>query len=166
MDRPEDLPLRDIHLPADPSWWPPAPGWWILLTLLAFVTVGIGYLYWHRQQMKLSSVSLARESLLALRLQYAGEHNAQVLVRELSVLLRRLSISTFPRVDTASLTGEAWLQFLDNTMSGQQFVQGAGRILIDAPYRAEFKAGELDSLLDLCDAWIVSVTEQKAGAPR
>ncbi|MEP6880575.1 MAG: DUF4381 domain-containing protein, partial [Dokdonella sp.] len=31
--------LRDIHLPADPSWWPPAPGWWILAAILLGVTI-------------------------------------------------------------------------------------------------------------------------------
>ncbi|MDP7406676.1 MAG: DUF4381 domain-containing protein, partial [SAR324 cluster bacterium] len=22
--------LRDVHLPPAVSWWPPAPGWWII----------------------------------------------------------------------------------------------------------------------------------------
>jgi len=26
--------LRGLHLPQDPAWWPPAPGWWIALALV------------------------------------------------------------------------------------------------------------------------------------
>ena len=31
--------LRDIQLPADISWWPLAPGWWVLV-ILAALTIG------------------------------------------------------------------------------------------------------------------------------
>ena len=30
---PEQIPLRDLHLPDAISWWPLAPGWWIVLGL-------------------------------------------------------------------------------------------------------------------------------------
>lgn len=36
------LPLRDIHLPPNPSWWPLAPGWWVVLCMvLASVAVAL-----------------------------------------------------------------------------------------------------------------------------
>lgn len=41
------LPLRDIHLPPDPSWWPPAPGWWLVLAL-AVVLLVTAYLFYRR----------------------------------------------------------------------------------------------------------------------
>jgi len=44
MNPGSELPLRDIHLPAPLSWWPPAPGWWLLLTLLVAIALLGGYL--------------------------------------------------------------------------------------------------------------------------
>ncbi|MGH8222486.1 MAG: DUF4381 family protein, partial [Woeseiaceae bacterium] len=30
---PQQIPLRDLHLPEAVGWWPPAPGWWLLIAL-------------------------------------------------------------------------------------------------------------------------------------
>ena len=35
--------LKPLHLPPDPSWWPPAIGWWVLLIVLVILTGWILY---------------------------------------------------------------------------------------------------------------------------
>ena len=35
------LPLKDVHPGLAPSWWPPAPGWWMVAAVLALVEKAI-----------------------------------------------------------------------------------------------------------------------------
>ena len=35
--------LKPLHLPPDPSWWPPAIGWWVLLLVLVILTAWTVY---------------------------------------------------------------------------------------------------------------------------
>ena len=35
--------LKPLHLPPDPSWWPPAIGWWVLLLVLVILAAWILY---------------------------------------------------------------------------------------------------------------------------
>lgn len=45
--------LRDIHLPSDVSWWPPAPGWWVLAGVLIAIVMGIAIVgYLHRRSVR------------------------------------------------------------------------------------------------------------------
>lgn len=163
MTDPLQLPLKDIHLPQAISWWPPAPGWWILLALIVFATALAYWWYRHRQLKKLSAVSMALQELELLQSEYDTHHDARRFIADLSVLLRRLSISAFPRSESASLTGEQWLQFLDGSLPNAPFSKGAGRILMDAPYRPAVKDEELSPLLEVCRQWIEQVAHGKAG---
>src|SRR5690606_25779065 len=69
-------------------------------------------------------------------------------LRRLSVLLRRVGLSTFPREDVAGLTGEAWLEWLDRPFGVPRFSRGVGRALLDAPYRPIGEA-DFDGLIAL-----------------
>jgi hypothetical protein len=145
------LQLRDIHLPEPISWWPPAPGWWLSAALIILLLAGTVLVLTVRRRTRLKRT--ARAELLRISSNYQQHHDDGRTVRELSTLLRRVSISLDRREQAASLTGDAWLQHLDQLSGGEQFSSGAGKMLTDAPYRqrAEVSAAEL---LELCQRWL------------
>ena len=75
--------------------------------------------------------------------------------KEISELIRRVSISLFKREESASLTGQNWLLFLDQLNGDKSFSNGIGKTLIEAPYQAkpDYDAVEL---LALISSWIDS----------
>ena len=161
MKDPAALPLRDIHLPEPVSWWPPAPGWWILLGLSIFIILASWY--WRRLiiKRKLSAIYLARKEFNEIEEQLNSGVNAKQIVNQLSILLRRLSISLYPRMEVAGLTGEAWLSFLDRPLASSEFANGPGRVLIDAPYRPEINDAEIKPLIESCRRWLKAVEKDK-----
>ena len=146
-----ELPLRDIHLPEAVSWWPPAPGWWLLLTLALVVGLLMGWLY--RRQRRNALKRAAQQTLSEIAEAYRQSGDAQLLARQLSVLLRRVSLSRYPREEVAGLTGHAWLSQLDRVLSGDEFQRGAGRALIEAPYAVDSRV-DGPALLQLCERWL------------
>ena len=158
---PKNLPLRDIHLPDPVSWWPLAPGWW-LLALLCIAAVSLCFLLWRRRQRYLSSAFYqAKTELERIRWKFDLDQNATGLTEELSILLRRISISLYGRRQTASLVGQDWLLFLDQHGGGGAFSNGAGRVLIDAPYRPVSGNINAEALLQLVSDWIETLHHHK-----
>lgn len=146
--KPDLTELRDIHLPEPVSWWPPAPGWWVVAAL-ASLLVGLLYLGYRRHRRN----RWRRSALAALA--RLSEAMPETLPADLSVLLRRVAITRFPRREVAGLTGQDWLAFLDRTLDGgEAFRSGAGRILLHGPYRQRGMALDSRALLALCERWI------------
>jgi len=159
---PQSLPLRDIHMPEPMTWWPLAPGWWILLGLFCLLILAIFLLRrWLIKQRKMPKRVALRE-LEKLQRDYQQHHNSQTLIQGVSILLRRFFITEYSRTQVASLTGEAWLQFLDQQLGKPQFTQGEGRCLIEAPYRANVKF-EVETLLKICHSIITTQPVKKPG---
>ena len=147
--------LRDIHLPAPISWWPPAPGWWLLAMLI--VAILIGLFVWVRRRQRDGWRRSALDELARLRQQYAAQPTtAHNIVSELSVLLRRVAISCFPRAEVAMLSGDKWLAFLDRNLDESLFQSELGRLLAVAPYvpHTTITRQALHGLFTKCESWI------------
>lgn len=130
----EQLPLRDIHLPAEPSLWPLAPGWWVLVGIAVLI---LAFLVWQlAKKMKRRAFVRRVLAMLDTRMAAAGNNGAKV-AAEVSMLLRRAALTRYPKQEVASLSGEPWLGFLDRTGGNGAFSTGAGRVLADGPWRPQ-----------------------------
>ena len=148
---PEQIPLRDIHLPDPIGWWPLAPGWWFLIAL---IVAGLIYLLYRRvlKWRHNAARRLALHELKRLRQAYEAGEDALVLSKSLSELMRRSMLAYAPRDEVAGLTGEAWLRWLDRGLDGEPFSAGAGRSLESLPYRRPERMEQETDIRGLFDA--------------
>ena len=156
---PEQIPLRDLHLPEAIAWWPLAPGWWLVLALIA---VGFGLLIRHFLRIRARGAARrhALRRLNELTADFEQHHNAVAFSSHLSELLRRTMLAYAPRQDVAGLTGDEWLAWLDRDLDQPRFQGAAGRKLLELPYRAP---GDDVSGLDLVD--VVAAVRQRLATP-
>ena len=131
---PDQLPLRDLHRPDPVGWWPLAPGWWLLLATLAMLLIWLAVVLRSRHRRGAARRHAVR-ALQRLERRYAADGDAVQLAIGLSALLRRAMLAYAPRATVAGLTGAAWLEWLDSGLGEPLFTAGAGRALIDLPYR-------------------------------
>lgn len=123
---PAQLPLRDIALPAAVSWWPLAPGWWAVTGLVLLLIIG-AMIHRHRRRQYLSSaVYQSGLELAGLKRAYRADADDQRLIRSLSALIRRLAISVYPRVDSASLAGSNGCCFSTGLCRINRLARGRG----------------------------------------
>ncbi len=126
MDPADLANLRDIVAPPPISYWPLAPGWWVVgLALVALATIGL-----LRLLARYNANAYRRAALLELaRLDgLAPVQQAQAI----STILKRAALAAYPRADVAALTGAGWALFLDRTGRTEAFTRGAARGLRDA----------------------------------
>ncbi|CAN5498985.1 DUF4381 domain-containing protein [soil metagenome] len=139
MSDPADLSnLRDIVVPPAVSFWPPAPGWWLVgAACLVATGVAIAAVVRHRRRN-----AYRREALRELE---------SADVRDISAILKRAALAAFPREQVASLSGPAWLAFLDRT-GGTRF---EGTALASLPYGG---SADRDAVLAKARHWITHHT--------
>ncbi len=146
---PAQIPIRDLHLPAEVAWWPPAPGWWALLALtLVFLLLLFRFLY--RRFSKNGARRFALRQVAAAQADYEKDRDLVRLATRLSELLRRTMLAYAPRSEVAGLAGERWLEWLDTGLDQPLFTRGSGNELLNLPYRnpqGDFSDVNVDALV-------------------
>ena len=155
MNAPE---LRDIHLPADPLWWPPAPGWWLLLLFFALAAAP---LWWWRRRLRNPPLSqLSIRELAQIRQDYRdGRVDRRAAVDTLARLLRRILIGYRGRDAAASSTGDDWLAQLEELAPRQAFSAEQLQWLARGRYRRDSEC-DIDALLAASETWMRSLPSE------
>ena len=144
--------LKDIHLPDPISVWPPALGWWILTTIIlaAIVSLSCWLIFYYKKN---AYRRHAIKQLQTLTENYNRQNNKTYYANNINKLLKQVAVTYYSKKSVSSLTGKAWLTFLDNSAKMTDFSQGAGQILETSQYQltADFDA---ISLSTCCKKWL------------
>jgi hypothetical protein len=127
--------LRDIVVPAEPSWWPPAPGWWLLMLVL------LGLVFWLARELR--EAYRRRQPIKLARRYYEetykafqnGDIDATAYLHQTNELLKRLYIHGIGDDAARSAHDASWLEYLDSRSSSTSFTRGAGRQLGNQRFR-------------------------------
>jgi hypothetical protein len=127
------LPLRDIQGLDAISFWPLAPGWWILIGLLLAAFVVTILVRIRRQRQIRRWQYQVRLELEQMEKNLTPE-NSQATAILLSELVRRLAIHNYSRRACAGLLGDDWLAWLSQKDPAQFNWSRSARSLIEAPF--------------------------------
>jgi hypothetical protein len=124
--------LRDIHLPEPVSWWPPAPGWWIL-ALLALCVVVTGAILVSRHY---RNNTYRRQALAALENSYQqSAENPTLFCHQVLELLRRTTRTLTNGEPVASYSTAKLLETLNRGNSADIFSPELCQQLAELPYQ-------------------------------
>jgi len=132
--------LRDIATPPPVPWWPLAPGWWMLLTMLGMIMVLMSVRGWQRWR----GDAYRRAALRELR----GTED----VASIAALLKRAALAACPRTQVASLSGSAWVKWLAET-GGRPIPAAVSEALTVGAYRGS-QSADVSEVAAFAAEWI------------
>ena len=133
--------LHEIVLPPAVSWWPPAPGWYVLLGLLILAAAGLAWRFWQRWRANAYRRAALRE-LTTLR-------DAPAIAE----LLRRTALAVAPRTAVVGKTGDAWADWLV-AQSAEAMSPEVRQLLSAGVYGPPVQDREVSVLRDYAARWI------------
>ncbi|MCQ4287110.1 DUF4381 domain-containing protein [Pseudomonas stutzeri] len=154
--------LEPLMAPAPISAWPPAPGWWFLAALLLSLVLLVRLRPWQRWKREDTTEAesplepqrqIALDELAQLNKPYGGQP-ANLWLQQLNALLKRLCRTRYPDAHPHTLSGRAWLAFLDNRCPAAGLTRWM--VLVEGVYRAECRLDDkaIQGLEQAVQIWI------------
>ena len=141
MTAPHDN-LHDFYQPPPPAWTPQTIGWYVVFAVIALLAM---WMTIHTLRRWLAN-RYRREALRELAL---------LQPEQFSTLLKRTALSAWPREKVASLSGDAWLKFLNESAENNSFHQTPGNRIEEIALRSQTLSGEDERTLRKITAeWI------------
>jgi hypothetical protein len=135
--------LNDLVPPPAVAWWPPAPGWYVVLALLTLAAAWLGWRFWKRRRAD-AYRRIALHELSTLR-------EAQAIAE----LLRRTALATVSRSVIAGMTGIAWTDWLA-AQSTEDMPFELRRLLTSGIYGRPAADAEIGDLRNFAARWIAN----------
>lgn len=154
--------LEPLIMPAPVVWWPPAPGWWFLAAMILSIVLLVRLRPWQRLRRR-SAIDAEPEidpqrhialiELAQLDKPYDGQPANQWL-QQLNALLKRLCRIRYPDDHPHTLSGRAWLAFLDSRCPAAGLTRWM--VLVEGVYRAECRLDDkaIQGLEQAVQIWI------------
>ena len=134
--------LHDFYQPAPPAWTPHTIGWYCLFAIAGMLTLWL-------------AIRGARRWLHNRYRRRALRELALLPPEQFSTLLKRTALAAWPREKIASLTGDAWLNFLNQTAENGGFQRAPGNRIEEISFRPmALSHDDEQALRTVAAAWI------------
>ncbi len=146
--------LRDLHIPQDPGFWPPSNNLWIVLALCVagIIFLIIAFHLWQKRPVVYAIKQYKKISQSA--------SNNQLYLKQVSQLLRQVSIAVYGRAKIAPLSDQKWQDFLLNVAPGI-LTKEIAHLISFAPYQTNVPVVPHEKLNRLVPLWIKKVFKNK-----
>ncbi len=143
--------LKELPLPPVVPYTPHTIGWAILAGILVLLIL---WSLWRRHKRRLAN-RYRVEALAELDQIEQALGTEPIAATRLPVLIKRVALTCAPRADIASLSGDAWLQWLEASLPQAGFLDAPGKLIPALAYGSPpTNTQELSALLTLTRRWI------------
>ena len=108
--------LRDIHLAGEPSWWPLAPGWWIVI-VLSLLALYFSWKWYVKAKTRRLPAKITLQKLESVFHQWQADNDDRQYLTQANTTIKQFCMHLFGRQQIASLHSDNWLDFLQQQSS-------------------------------------------------